>query len=63
MSFFVAPFIRDLTVYYAPTEVAAVWLGCGQQIVKKKTPFIKFYANLCDDSGVMTCVDRHFRFP
>jgi hypothetical protein len=38
MSFFVAPYIRDLTIYFAPSEAAAVWLGCGQQIVKKETP-------------------------
>jgi len=57
MSLFVAPIIRDLN---APT---AVRLGCGQQIVKKKTPFIKLYANPCNDSGVVTCADRHIRFP
>jgi len=61
--FFAAPFIRDLTVYCAPTEAAVVWLGCGKQTVKKETPSIKYYANRCNDSGVVTCVDRYFRFP
>jgi len=28
--------LETFTVYYSPTEVAAVWLGCGQQIVKRK---------------------------
>jgi hypothetical protein len=36
MSLFVAPIIRDLN---APT---AVYLGCGQQIVKKETPLSNF---------------------
>jgi hypothetical protein len=42
ISFFVAPFITDLTLYCAVTEVAAVWLGCGQQTAKKNLPLSNF---------------------
>jgi hypothetical protein len=36
------PIIRDLTLYYAIIEVAAVWLGCGQQTAKKNFPLSNF---------------------
>jgi hypothetical protein len=29
---------------------------------KKETPSIRFHGNPCNDCGVVTCVDRHFRF-